>query len=165
MALFSKIYALSQPDGTEKLASKGFQKKALLYNLGNAVNESISVCLHEGQETMVQNTSFRLHLSHMHTVLQKKSAVNQVYTKRRVLADGVSTEPLDLVLRPYKRVDRGVRPQTEVGDEIEQPMEYIDGADEIGDDEDEARVRVELGLSSTYSNTMANTGTSCPVPV
>ena len=73
-ALCSKTYAMVQSDGTEKVASKGVQKKALLHVLGDAVNESMDRCLHEGQDTIIENTSFRLHKGEIHTMKQKKSA-------------------------------------------------------------------------------------------
>ena len=107
-ALCSKTYAMVQSDGKEKVASKGIQKKALLHLLGDAVNESMSRRLHEGEDTVVENTSFRLHKGEIHTVKQKKSAFNQIYTKREVLADGVSTRPLDLVLKPHQKYNRGL---------------------------------------------------------
>ena len=146
--LCSKTYAMVQSDGTEKVASKGVQKKALLHLLGDAVNESMSRCLHEGEDTMVENTSFRLHKGEIHTMKQKKSAFNQIYTKREVLADGISTRPLDLVLRPHQKYERGLVLTPEDPDDplAQQPAPFIDGEAEIDEREDEARVRVELGF-------------------
>ena len=144
-ALCSKTYAMVQSDGTEKVASKGVQKKVLLHLLGDAVNESMDKCLHEGQDTLTENTSFRLHKGAIHTMKQKKSAFNQIYTKREMLADGVSTQPLDMVLRPYQKYipDGEDDPNDPVA---QQPAVFVDGEGGINAYEDEARVRVELGM-------------------
>ena len=135
-ALSSKTYAMVQSNGTEKVASKGVQKKALLHVLGDAVNESMDQCLHEGQDTIIENTSFRLYKGEIHTMKQKKSAFNQIYTKREVLADGVSTRPLDLVLRPHQKYVRGVPVTPDEEDDsndplAQQPAVFVDG--EAGD--------------------------------
>ena len=130
-ALCSKTYAMVQSDGKEKVASKAIQKKALLYKLGDAVNDAMDQCLHQGEDTLVENTTFRIHKGEIHTVKQNKSAFNQVYTKREVLADGVSTRPLDLVLRPKNTPEGCLSPP---------PRKMMTPY------EDEARVRVELGM-------------------
>ena len=101
-------------------------------------------CLQQGVDTQITNTSFRLHKGSIHTVQQSKSAFNQVYVKRQVQADGVSTRPLDMVLRPFKKHSRGVT--LDVEDDIPQPARLIDGEGGINVAEDEARVRVELGM-------------------
>ena len=148
--LCSKTYAMVQSDGSEKVASKGVQKKALLHILGDAVNEAMGQCLHEGQDTLIENTSFRLHKGEIHTVKQK-SAFNQVYTKREVLADGVSTRPLDLVLKPHQKYTKGVPVTPDEEDDpndplAQQPAVFVDGEWGVNEYEDEARVRVELGM-------------------
>ena len=148
-AMCSKTYAMVQSDGKEKLASKGIQKKALMHVLGDGVNEAMDKCLHEGVDTQIENITFRLHQGRMHTVKQRKSAFNQIYTKREVLPDGVHTRPLDLVLKPYKHYQRGLKlNQEEDAEEGEQPAAFVDGEGGIGVYEDEARVRVELGMGT-----------------
>ena len=142
VALCSKIYALELMDGGDKLATKGVQKKALLHTLaGASVCQSMAKCLNDGDDLMVENSSFRLYKQEMHTVKQKKSAYNQIYVKRKVLDDGISTEPLDIVLRPYKKLTRGLKLEI-----LENPVAFNPEAETITNSQDEARVRVELGM-------------------
>ena len=77
----------------------------------------------------------------MHTVKQKKSAYNQIYVKRKVLDDGIGTEPLDIVLRSNKKLTRGLKLEIP-----ENPVEFNPVAEAITNSQDEARVRVELGM-------------------
>ena len=81
-ALSSKTYAMVQTDGKEKVASKGIQKKALLFKLGDAVNEAMEGCLQQGVDTQITNTSFRLHKGSIHTVQQSKSAFKSMSKDR-----------------------------------------------------------------------------------
>ena len=97
--------------------------------------------LNDGDDLMVENSSFRLYKQEMHTVKQKKSAYNQIYVKRKVLDDGIGTEPLDIVLRSYKKLTRGL--ELEIP---ENPVEFNPVAEAITNSQDEARVRVELGM-------------------
>ena len=49
-----------------------------------------------------KNIGFRLNKSIIHTYSQEKIGFNYFYCKRKVLEDGVTTEPLDIIVSPWE---------------------------------------------------------------
>ena len=47
---------------------------------------------------------FRMNANIMSTYSQQKDAFSYLYCKRKLLDDGITTEPLDIVLTPAKRL-------------------------------------------------------------
>ena len=50
----------------------------------------------------VVNVGFRPRFNSIYTYSQQKNGFNWLYTKRKILEDGINTEPLDIVLTPWK---------------------------------------------------------------
>ena len=65
-----------------------------------------------------KNIGFRLNKSIMHTYSQEKNGFNYFYCKRKVLEDGVTTEPLDIVVSPWEE-------KTVVIDDIHNPLSNL----------------------------------------
>ena len=51
---------------------------------------------------MSNNVGFRIKISDIYTYSQNKIGFNYFFCKREVLADGVSTKPLDITLSPWE---------------------------------------------------------------
>ena len=52
--------------------------------------------------TKSKNIGFRINKSNIHTYSQEKIGFNYFYCKRKVLEDGVTTEPLDITVSPWE---------------------------------------------------------------
>jgi hypothetical protein len=88
IALCSKCYFV---DGGKKakLSSKGVSKKQ------NDLSWSRYKAALEGSIDRAENRGFRMHNGQMTTYLQAKLGLSAYYDKRRVLPDGIHTEPLE----------------------------------------------------------------------
>ena len=101
VALCSKTYAVkSEESGTSKFSSKGCNKS----DIGDAHGLMESV-LKTRKDVDVTNRGFRARDNGISTYIQAKKGLCYFYCKRRILADGVSTAPLDMVLTPWDKVD------------------------------------------------------------
>ena len=60
-------------------------------------------CLKTKNVNFSTNVEFRVRKSDIFTYSQNKIGFNYFYCKRKVLMDGVSTEPLDVVLTPWEK--------------------------------------------------------------
>ncbi|XP_070567231.1 uncharacterized protein [Ptychodera flava] len=91
VALNSKCYYCFGGDKGDKFSCKGVNKKT------NPITKELYLdVLHSKCDQSVTNRGFRLHGLHMYTYQQLKCGFSYLYIKRKVLADGVSTEPLQL---------------------------------------------------------------------
>ena len=90
ISLAPKSYFCSGEDGN-KSGSKGVQIKQ-----NNLSFKDYQQVLETGIPKTVQNVGFRSHKHNMYTYKQKKFGLSNFYTKRRVLNDGIHTEPIDL---------------------------------------------------------------------
>ena len=91
----------------DRFSSKGLNKKAVKES---AQSQNLSLVelykrvLDSGVSGMAVNTGFRAFNNVMMSYSQVRTGLSYFYCKRRVLDDGVSTQPLDLTLRPCKKV-------------------------------------------------------------
>ena len=92
LSLASKTYAVRSvyPEVADKISCKGLQKNRLC----NAWNRFRDVLISK-QRDGVENIGFRVIGKNMVTYKQKRLGLSFQYFKRKVLADGVSTVPLD----------------------------------------------------------------------
>ena len=103
IGLCSKTYFVENRElQTFKVSAKGVNK-GLLEN----TKEKYTNVLENKRPEMCENMGIKSYGKTMYTYRQSKIGFNYFYVKRKVLEDGVSTEPLDLVLKPAKRVKRG----------------------------------------------------------
>ena len=91
VALCSKMYYVKGlTPGKNKLSCKGVSKKTNNLSFENYKNVLIS-----GKPISAVNKGFRMLADNrMHTYSVSKKGISPIYPKRRVLSDGVSTEPL-----------------------------------------------------------------------
>ena len=94
IALCSKMYCCADDDndGKAKLTCKGIQHKR--YN--EMTFPRYYDVLFKGKDDEVLNVGFKLHKGNIKYYEQKKKGLSYCYSKRVVLADGVSTKPLDI---------------------------------------------------------------------
>jgi G:T-mismatch repair DNA endonuclease (very short patch repair protein) len=97
ISLCSKTYVISSGE-KYKLSSKGVNK----CNIKNPL-EIYREVLKMGESGSGENIGFRLHENKIYTYNQEKAAFSYLYCKRKLLEDGVSTEPLDITLTPSKK--------------------------------------------------------------
>ena len=91
VALNSKCYYCFGGEHGNKFSCKGVNKKT------NPITKEMYLDVLQTKCTQtVTNRGFRLHGLHIYTYRQLKNGLTYLYVKRRVLADRVSTEPLDL---------------------------------------------------------------------
>jgi hypothetical protein len=98
IGLCSKTYLVRSDDGECKLSSKGVNK--------TAVKDPVSIfrkVIDEKTSVSAVNKGIRLNGNTLHTYNQTKKGFSYFYCKRKVLDDGVSTVPLDIVLKPVSR--------------------------------------------------------------
>ena len=96
IALCSKTYILKQDDGEMKYSCKGINKKALSSPMDayeHVLNTTLSGC--------GLNKGFRVRMNTVFTYEQIRYGLSYFYCKRLLKNDGVSTEPLDLILTPW----------------------------------------------------------------
>ena len=97
ISLNSKCYVIEK--GEEyKLSCKGVN--ASYFN--NPVEKFTHVLQNKTKIENI-NRGMRAHDNTIYSYTQKKVALNYTYIKRKVLEDGVHTEPLDIVLKPCKK--------------------------------------------------------------
>lgn len=75
----------------DKFSSKGINK-----NTNDITIESFKNVLHTKENTTATNRGFRMVNNRIMSYLQEKKRVTYFYDKRKVLEDGISTEPLDI---------------------------------------------------------------------
>ena len=98
VALCSKTYVIKCHKTQEvKFSCKGVNKT----NVTNPY-ETMDTVLEKKRNAEVKNMGFRAKDNTIYTYTMDKIGFNYFYCKRKVLADGVSTEPLDLVLSPWE---------------------------------------------------------------
>ena len=93
ISLCSKSYIIENEEGKQKNSCKGVSKKALT----NAT-EKFQETLTTKNVTTTKNIGFRINKSVIQTYSQEKISFNYFYCKRKVLEDGVTTEPLDITV-------------------------------------------------------------------
>jgi hypothetical protein len=80
-----------EEDKKDKYSCKGIQK-----NQNEISKNRFHKVLFENEKDMCSNKGFRVIDNFMVTYIQQKKGLSYVYDKRKVLADGVSTMPLDI---------------------------------------------------------------------
>ena len=89
-ALSSKLYFV-EGENYDKYSCKGIQK-----NQNEISKDSFHNVLFNDVEDVYTNKGFRVINNEMVTYIQHKKGLSYYYDKRIVLADGVSTVPLDI---------------------------------------------------------------------
>ena len=97
VSLCSKSYIIEDANGNQKVSCKGISKK----NLKDPM-QKFQEALHNKTTIESNNVGFRIRKSDIYTYLQDKIDFNYFYCKREVLADGVSTKPLNITLSPWE---------------------------------------------------------------
>ena len=95
--VYVQTYIVSN-QGKFKFSSKGVNKQHVKNPL--AVFREV---LELGKSGKGKNIGFRVRDNMMHTYTQEKNAFSYLYCKRKVLDDGIETEPLDIILTPSKK--------------------------------------------------------------
>ena len=109
IGLCSKTYFVENRElHISKLSCKGANKKRV-----RNPKEKFEKVLQQKRPQMCENFGIKSKGNTMFTYRQAKIGFNYFYVKRKVLHDGVSTDPLDLVLKPAKRSKRAQEVQTE----------------------------------------------------
>ena len=98
LSLCSKSYIIEDANGKQKISCKGISKRNLLDPM-----KKFEECLKTKKVNFSTNVEFRVRKSDIFTYSQNKIGFNYFYCKRKVLMDGVSTEPLDVVLTPWEK--------------------------------------------------------------
>ena len=94
IAITCKMWAGINQDGTGlKLSCKGIQK-----DKNEITYQRFHDVLFEGVKDRVTNKGFRYQNNNhcMHTYTQEKVGLSAIYCKRELLADGISTKPLNI---------------------------------------------------------------------
>lgn len=95
VALCSKSYAISDGNVT-KFSCKGVNKRSL-----TDAFQTMQDVLRNKASVSITNIGFRLRNNQIKTYEQQKKGFTYYYCKRRVLANGIDTVPLDIVLSPW----------------------------------------------------------------
>ena len=98
LSLCSKSYIIEDANGKQKISCKGISKRNLIDPM-----KKFEECLKFKNVNFSTNVGFRVRESDIFTYSQNKIGFNYFYCKRKVLMDGVSTAPLDLVLTPWEK--------------------------------------------------------------
>ena len=97
VALCSKTYIVTNKwNGTIKFSSKGISRRSL----GEDLLTKYKKVLDTQEKSDGVNTGFRMKKNNIYTYTQTRSGFTYFYCKREVLEDGVSTKPLDIILKP-----------------------------------------------------------------
>ena len=97
VALCSKTYIVHNSiDSSRKFSCKGISRRCLPENLIDVYRKVLSSQIGEKGENM----GFRSKDNHIFTYTQSRCGFTYFYCKRKVLADGIHTVPLDIVLAP-----------------------------------------------------------------
>ncbi|MCG8032144.1 MAG: hypothetical protein JAZ03_08205 [Candidatus Thiodiazotropha taylori] len=100
IGLCSKTYFVeNREQGISKMSCKGVNK-----NLVEKPGEVFRRVLKQKHPETSENRGIRAKGTTMYTYRQSKLGFNYFYVKRKVLEDGVTTVPLDIVLKPAKRL-------------------------------------------------------------
>ena len=97
IALASKTYFLSKPEGRNCVKAKGINKCALVDPMS-----LYTKALFQKTSSSVQNIGFRPHENQVFTYSQERRGFSYFYVKRIVLPNGIDTMPLDLILNPWE---------------------------------------------------------------
>ena len=93
IALCSKCYYVEESEGEKKkFSTKGMSKKQ------NEITRQRFKAALEGSKDMATNRGFRMRDGWMVTYEQQKLGLSAYYDKRRVLDDGIHTEPIEVHL-------------------------------------------------------------------
>ena len=98
IGLCSKTYHASASDNTSKYSCKGIQKDKIRENVRDRYMRVLTTGKAEGG----RNVGFQLHNKSIWTYAQSRKGLSFYYCKRQVMADGVSTRPLQILLNPWK---------------------------------------------------------------
>ena len=102
IGLCSKTYvALNEAKNETKISCKGVNKMDL-----TAIIDIYRHVLENQQSKEVTNKGFRTIGRQMYTYSQLKTGFSYFYCKREVQADGISTKPLKMVLKPLDKTDQ-----------------------------------------------------------
>ena len=113
IGLCSKTYFVEDRElQTSKLSCKGVNKK-----LVENPKEIFKNVLLRKRPEIVENRGIRAKGTSMYTYKQSKVGFNYFYVKRKVSEDSVSTSPLDIVLKPAKRLK-----QAQIIDQLSQDV-------------------------------------------
>ena len=113
IGLCSKPYFVEDRElQTSKLSCKGVNKK-----LVENPKEIFKNVLTQKRPEIVENRGIRAKGTSMYTYKQSKVGFNYFYVKRKVNEDSVSTSPLDIVLKPAKRLK-----QAQIIDQLSQDV-------------------------------------------
>jgi len=97
VALCSKTYIVHNSiDYSQKFSCKGISRRRLPDNLIDVYKSVLTTQIGERGENM----GFRAKDNHIFTYTQSRCGFTYFYCKRKVLADGIHTVPLDIVLSP-----------------------------------------------------------------
>ena len=97
ISMNSKCYVIKRVDEV-KLSCKGVNARSLTDPVAK-----FDKVLNEKCKLETTNIGMRAHNNSICSYSQQKVALSYTYIKRKVLSDGIHTEPLDIVLRPCKK--------------------------------------------------------------
>ena len=104
IALSSKAYVLDKGEGQESSKGGRFKLSCKGVNKTRVVDpyRTFETVLDTQQPWLVRNQGFRAHNNSVYTYEQEKIGLSYFYCKRRVLLDGIHTEPLSITLCPWE---------------------------------------------------------------
>ena len=97
IALASKTYHLSRPDAPDSVKAKGINKSALV----DPYKMYINALVHRIPGS-AQNMGFRAVDNSIMTYIQNRRGFNFMYVKRKILENGIDTEPLCITMNPFE---------------------------------------------------------------
>ena len=98
LSVCSKTYILLMKDNQIKMSAKGVNQKSLLED--NAFDR-FKATIKTKQSHYNANYGFKMISNQMVTYQTYKRSINYLYIKRKVSEDGVSTEPLDIIIKTF----------------------------------------------------------------
>ena len=98
IALCSKTYILKKHNDEDKFSSKGLNKRSVKNPM-----ESFQTVLRTRRPQSSTNQGFRTRGNSIYTYQQTKGGLSYFYCKREVLADGIHTIPLTIMLTPWPK--------------------------------------------------------------
>ena len=97
VALCSKTYCIKDDvSGVTKFSSKGLNKRAIVHDEEEEPISKYFRVMESTENLTSENRGFQVKGHSVHTYIQKKKGLAYFYPKRKVLEDGIHTEPLDL---------------------------------------------------------------------
>ena len=97
IALASKTYHLSRDNAPDSVKAKGINKSALVNP-----RDMYMAALKDRQTGSAENVGFRAVKNSIMTYTQTRAGFNFFYAKRKVLANGIDTVPLKMILNPWE---------------------------------------------------------------